>query len=196
MSASYDLAFAHAVRLAATALRTSAGMDPEAEAAPLATILRSDGPLDPDGLELLARLVTGDLRKVRPRVGETVLAHAVRRAGTAWRAGKDADPATTGAALAAALRSDPARLGAGERALLADLVTGEMRRGQNAPTKGAGHPHIVATVAAFRQKIEAGEARKNALIETASEFKLTARTLEKYLALAKERTKKEKGEID
>lgn len=187
MNASYDLAFAHAVRLAATGLRTASGIDPETEGAPLAAILRSDRPLDSDGLDLLARLVTGGLRKVRPRPGETVLAHAVRRAGTAWRAGKDTDPAKTGAALAAALRGDPARLGAGERALLADLVTGEMRRGQNAPTKGAGHSHVVAVVQTFRNWIASGSVRKQALEYTAEQFKISESTVARYVAMVEER---------
>lgn len=164
-------------------------MDPETEAAPLATILRGDGPLDPDGLELLARLVTGDLRKVRPRAGETVLVHAVRRAGTAWRAGKDADPATTGAALAAALRGDAACLGAGKRALLADLVTGDMRREwekrkeqdnkekqkeQNTSIKGVGHPKVLAIVQFYRAR-ESKAMRRRANEQSVAEY-LTSRS--------------------
>lgn len=178
---SYDKAFGDAVRMAATGLRTTSRMDPEIEAAPLAAILRSDRALDADGLELLARLVTGNLRKIAPRAGESMLAHAVRRAGTAWRHGKDMDPATTGAVLAACLRSNHARLEPGERALLADLMTGDLRRGTSAPTKGPGHSQIVAVVEAFHRKIDAGTLRKNALIETASELRISIRTIENHL---------------
>lgn len=183
MNVSYDLAFGHAVRQAAKGLRTAAGIDPEIAAAPLAAILRSGRALDPDGLELLARLVTGNLRKVRQPVGETIMAHAVRRTGTAWRHGKRDDPAITGAALAAALRGDPAHLGQGERALLADLVTGEWRRGVNRPSKGAGHTRIAAVVEAFRKKIADGTPRKVAIEDTADEFKTSPRTVERYLDL-------------
>ncbi|WP_126155285.1 hypothetical protein [Paracoccus haematequi] len=186
MNASYDSAFGDAVRRAATGLRTAAGIDPEIAAAPLAAILRSGRALDLDGLELLARLVTGNLRKVRQPVGETIMAHAVRRAGTAWRHGKRDDPAITGAALAAALRGDPARLGPGERALLADLVTGEWRRGENRPSKGAGNRHVAAVVEAFRNRVSIGTARKVALADTANQFSLTERTVETYLAMTAE----------
>lgn len=183
MNASYDLAFGHAVRQAATGLRTAAGIDPEVAAAPLAAILRSGHALDPDGLELLARLVMGDLRKVHQPAGESILAHAVRRAGTAWRHGKRHDPAITGAALAATLRGDSAHLGPGERALLADLVTGEWRRGVNRPSKGAGNAQVAAVVEAFRNRIATGMARKIALDDTKKQFKLTGRTIETYLAM-------------
>ncbi|MCJ1902870.1 hypothetical protein MR829_21250 [Paracoccus versutus] len=187
MSVSYDLAFAHAVRQAATGLRTSSGADPEIEGAPLAEILRSDRTLDAHGLELLAQLVTGNLRKVRQPAGESILAHAVRRAGAAWRRGKGADPLTTGAALASALRGDPARLGPGERALIADLVTGELRRGTSRPPKGAGHLHVETIVEAFRKRIADGLVRKNALNDTAIESKISERTIETYLAMTEER---------
>ncbi|SEI03392.1 hypothetical protein [Paracoccus alkenifer] len=154
MSAPYDTAFAHAVRQAATGLRTVSKVDPETEAAPLALILHSDRALDADGLELLAQLVAGKLRKVRQPAGESILAHAVRRAGAAWRAGKGADPATTGGPLADVLRAEverirhgaPSQVGPGERVLLADLVTGELRRGTARPPIGAGHPQVVAVV--------------------------------------------------
>lgn len=187
MSATYDTDFAHAVRLAATGLRTASGIDPEAEAAPLAAILRGDRALDADGLELLARLVTGDLRKVKQFAGETVLAHAVRRAGIAWRKGKGADPAATGARLAAILRDAPARLGPGERGLLANLVTGELRRGTSRPGKGAGHQDVTKVAEVFRKRIAAGQPRKTALIDTAIEFEITDRTVETYLAMVIER---------
>lgn len=187
MNAPYDLAFGFSVRLAATGLRTAPGVDPETEAAALATILLSDRTLDADGLELLARLVTGNLRKVHHPAGESILAHAVRRAGVAWRHGKDADPAQTGAALAQVLRDDPDCLGPGERALLADLVTGEMRKGQHAPPKGAGHPEVVAVVRDFRRNIFEGNARKNALSDTALKFNLTTRTVESYIAATEAR---------
>lgn len=189
MSATYDTDFAHAVRLAASGLRTASGIDPEAEAAPLAAILRSDRALEVDGLELLARLVTGDLRKARARAGETILAHAVRRAGVAWRKGKDVDPATTGARLAAVLRDGSARLGPGERNLLADLVTGELRKGTSRPGKGAGHQDVTEAVEAFRKRMASGQPRKVALIDTAAEFGITDRTIEKYVAMVTEREK-------
>lgn len=187
MSAPFDLAFGHAVRLAATGLRTASGVDPEIEASPLAVILRSDRALDADGLELLGRLVTGDLRKMRQPVGESILAHAVRRAGAAWRRSKDTDPATTGAALAERLRGNPDLLGPGERALLADLVMGELRKGQSAPPRGAGHSQVVAVVGAFRKRMAALEVRKNAIDDTAAAFKISKRTVEKYLSITEER---------
>lgn len=163
MSETYDHAFAHAVRQAATGLRTASKVDPEIEAAPLAAILRSDRALDADGLELLARMVTGDLRAPyagRVPAGESILAHAVRRAGAAWRDAKDADPATTGAALAAILRNDRPQIGPGERALLADLVIGELRRGTSRPPTGAGHSQVVAVVQYYRAREHKASRRK------------------------------------
>ncbi|RWR28546.1 hypothetical protein D2T29_16695 [Sinirhodobacter populi] len=182
-----DTDFAHAVRLAATGLRTASGIDPEIEGAPLAAILCSDRALDPDALELLARLVTGNLRKVIPPAGESIMAHAVRRAGTAWRKGKDADPTTTGAPLAAILRGDPARLGPGERALLADMVTGELRRGQSAPTKGAGHPDVLAVVEAVNKRLNEGDKLEFASEFVAAQFEIDKRTVFNYLKIARER---------
>lgn len=193
-----DTGFAHAVRLAATGLRSTSKVDPEIEAAPLAMILRGDRVIDADGLELLARLVTGKLRAPyggKVPQGETMLAHAVRRAGGAWRVGKGAHPATTGAALANMLRAEserirhgePPQIGPGERTMLARLVAGELRRGTSRPMIGAGHPQVVAIVQAFRKRMADGMARKNAALDTALEFDTTIRTVEIHLKAVKER---------
>lgn len=200
-----DAAFAHAVRQAATGLRTASKADPEKECAPLAAILRSDRELDADGLELMAQMVTGNLRA--PQDGETDFAREVRRAHATWaRKGRAkgrkgerdtyANRTTTGATLAAYLRAEveriqrgePPQIGLGERVMLAEmlcptpaLATAAELRGK--PPTGAGHSQVVAVVEAFRKRIAAGELRKNALIDTEEEFELATRTVENYLSM-------------
>lgn len=185
--AAYDLDFAHAVRLAATGIRPKAGVDPEIEGAALARYLRGTHELDGQGLDLLAELVTGKLRTIRQPVGETLLAHAVRLSGLAWRSGKDVDAETAGGALAGMLRDPATRIGVGERNLLADLVTGELRRGVSRPPKGAGRADITAVTAALRKQIDSGSLRKNALEDTARAFGLSVRTVQNYEAETKKR---------
>lgn len=188
----YDTEFAHAVRQAATGIRPKAGVDLVPEAALLGTILCSERALDPHGLELLALAVTGQLRKARlqPK-GETMFAHAVRRASAAWRSGKGKSPAVTGDALAIMLRSGQPVLGAGERELLAELfapipptVHNEL---QGRPGKGVGHPDVAAVMEMLQREIARGSVHKNAVVDTAKAFQITVRTVEKYEAMVRAR---------
>lgn len=186
MSAPCDLAFAHAVRRAAAGIRPKSGCDPEVAGEPAAALLRAGAAFGAVERELLAQMVTGALRKVRQPPGETALARALREAGAAWRGGKEADPATEGAALASMLRTGM-ELRPGERELVAQMITGEWRRGSSRPPVGAGHPRVVEVVAALRQKLADGAVRKNAVTDVAARFGLTARTVEAYEAMVQER---------
>ncbi|QCO56965.1 hypothetical protein EOK75_14290 (plasmid) [Pseudorhodobacter turbinis] len=188
----YDTEFSHAVRRAATGIRPQAGVDVAIEGAPLRAILCSEQSLNPAGLELLALAVTGQLRKARKQpIGETMFTHAVRRASAAWRGGKGKSPAVTGDALAIMLRSGQPALGAGERELLAELfapipptVHNEL---QGRPGKGVGHPDVVAVMEMLRDEIAKGSAHKNAIVDTAKAFQITARTVQEYEAMTRER---------
>lgn len=183
MSAPCDLAFAHAVRRAAAGIRPKSGCDPEVAGAAAASMLRAGAALGAVERELLAQMATGALRKVRQPPGETALAWALREAGAAWRSGKEVDPATEGAALASMLRTGM-ELRPGERELLAQMITGEWRRGSSRPPVGAGHPRVVEVVAALRA---VSGKRTAAVAEIAARFRLTARTVEAYEAMVQER---------
>lgn len=189
-----DTDFSRAVRLAATGLDVAHQADPAIAGEALAAILRDDRPLDAHGMELLAQMVTGRLRKRRQPDGESDLAQAVRSAGAAWRKAREANPAVTGVPLAAILRGDPSRLGAGERALLADLVTRGLRKSGGRPSMGAGHPQRVGMSEAFQAEIESGTKRKDAIDEIINDKKITGksvkihpRTLEKNVSKLKRR---------
>lgn len=169
----YDKEFADAVRLAARGLRTGSHMDPATDTATvgLALYLRSDQPLHADGLELMARLWTGKLRASyggKVLDNESEFARLIRDARRVWsRKGRikmrgkvqgkkkeiPVDPATTGVALAAMLHDPNRHIGPVEREWLADLVTGELRRGVSLPPKGAGHPKVIAAVQFFRARM-------------------------------------------
>lgn len=142
IGAAYDLEFRRAVQSAARGLRTGPYMDPMTDTGTvaLALYLRSNQPLQADGLELMARLWTGKLRASyggKVLDNESEFARLVRDARRVWsRKGRikvfdkeqgkkkerPVDPATTGAALAAMLRDPNRHIGPGERELLAELV--------------------------------------------------------------------------
>lgn len=192
MTNTCDTSFAHAVRLAATGIRSKAGVDVIAEAGPLREILCGEQTLDPQGLELLALAVTGKLRKIKQPSGEAKFAHAVRRASAAWRTGKYASPTIAGAMLADMLRSGEPALGLGERKELAELFAPQTpsslqdtRMGR--PPKGAGHAEVVAVVQMVQREVKQGAAQKYAVSITAEMFRLSIRTVEEYVAITKER---------
>lgn len=192
MNYATDTEFAYAVRLAASGLRPKAGFDVAIEGAALRSILCSERPLDPDGLELLAQAVTGQLRKSRKSpMGETIFAHAVRRASNAWRSGKGDVPISTGEALAGMIRTGKPVLGGGERVKLAELFAPippdilDAREGR--PPKQAGNLDVVAVVATLRALLACGALRKNSIADTAKIHKLSIRTVEEYEAKAKKR---------
>lgn len=193
MNTSYDIDFANATRRAATGIRPKSGVDVTVEGAPLRTILCSNRALDPCGLELLALAVTGRLRKVKlPPKGETMFAHAVRRASAAWRSGKGGSPSATGDALAVMLRSGQPALGAGERELVAELFAPLSPNAANAldgrPWKGGGHADVVAVVKMLRGELaKEGTVHKNAIIDTARHFHVSKRTVEQYEAKIRQR---------
>lgn len=183
MNAPYDLAFAQAVQRAAAGIRPKSGCDPEVAGEPAAALLRAGAALGAGERELLAQMAMGALRKVRQSPGESALARALREAGAAWRGGKGADPGTEGAALASLLRGG-AELRPGERELLAQMITGEWRRGSSRPPLGAGHPRVVEVVTALRA---IGGKRTAAVAEIAARFDITTRTVEAYEAMVRER---------
>lgn len=192
MNGTYDIGFAHAVRRAARGVRPKPNVDVTTEGAALAAILRSEGEFDAHGLDLLAKLVTGKLRKIKQPDGETMFAHAVRRAGAAFRKGKDVYPEVEGAVLAEMLRSGQPSLGPGERELLAQLATRSASALQlreltldGTPPVGAGHPRVVRAVETLWAKMEDGEVHKNAVLDTAKELGISPRTVEEYEALTK-----------
>ena len=84
----------------------------------------------------------------------------VVRAGHAFVAAKGKDPAKEGAALAEYLLSERP-LGADERQLLAELVTGLWRSGAGRKEISPGNPKVVEVVAALR-KLEAEGCKKEA----------------------------------
>jgi hypothetical protein len=188
-----DTNFAYAVRRAAIGIRLKAGADDIVEAGPLCAFLCSDRELDQHGLDLMALAVTGKLRKAKtPQRGETEFAEAVRRASAVWRAGKANSPSVTGDALAYMLRSGQPPLGAGERQELAELFSPQLpdihnvRKGR--PPKGSGHSDVVAVVKMLRCELEKGDVfRKNAILDTAKEFRISSRTVEHYEAITKKR---------
>lgn len=202
---SCDTKFAHAVRRAATGFRPKAKVDLVAETEPLRTVLCSDHPLDPHGLELLALAVTGNLRKLHSQPkGETMFALAVRRASAAWRPAKlpkhieyeEAEkrrPCNAGTGLAIMLRSGKPALGAGEREFLAELfapipptANNEL---QGRPGKGAGHTDVVKVVDWLRNELASGVHRKEAIYRAGQEYKISKRTVERYEAMVRERHK-------
>lgn len=113
--------------------------------------------------------------------GDANLIQLVARAGRAFRACEGLDPVVEGAALAEWLRSG-AEIGAVERELLAELVTGEWRRPQGAPKrKGAGHQDAIAIVQYYLQALNNSRGPKDAKHETANSFGISERTVERYL---------------
>jgi hypothetical protein len=192
MTATCDTGFAHAVRLASTGIRPKARVDVTVEAGPLRTILCSDQMLYQNDLELLALAVTAKLRKIKQPSGETMFAHAVRRASAAWRTGKNDSPIIAGAMLADMLRSGRPALGSGEREELAELFSPLAPTAFNSfngrPPKGAGQAKVVAVIKMLRHELtKEGSIRKNAIIDTAKEFKISIRTVEQYDAMVEER---------
>lgn len=113
----------------------------------------------------------------------------VARAGRAFVAAKGKDPEIEGAKLAEYLRSD-APLGAAEREVLAEFVTGHWRNRKGRPERlGPGHEYAIALVADYRRRIsEYGPRReKVAAQDTAEEFGETARTVRRYYKEARDR---------
>lgn len=111
------------------------------------------------------------------------------RAGRAFVAAKGKDPAGEGAKLAEYLRSD-APIGAEERELLAELVTGEWRNKKGRPERvGPGHKYATAVVAEYRRRVEEyGPKREEAAAQdTAKSFDTTTRTVRRYVQEARER---------
>lgn len=182
-----DTEFAYAVRLAASGLRPKAGVDVAFEGAALRSILCSERPLDPVGLELLAQAITGQLRKTgKPKVGETIFAEAVRRSSAAWRSGKGDSPSKTGAALARMLRAGIPVLGVGERARLAELLApippDKHNRREGRSPKGVGHKDVVKVMTTLRELMAGGSIRKNAISDTARIHRISIRTVEECVA--------------
>lgn len=91
-----------------------------------------------------------------------------------------------GAALAAILLSDRP-LGAGERALLAELVSEERGRLQGRPDRPAGDSAVVAAVADYRAAIKAGEMEKNAAPDAAKKYGVSANTIRAWDRAVRER---------
>ncbi len=113
----------------------------------------------------------------------------VARAGRAFVAAKGKDPAIEGAPLAEFLRSDEP-LGAGERELLAALVTGEWGLPKGRPQRvGPGHQDAAALVSDYRRRVsEYGPRREEAAAQdTAAKFGESTRTVRRYVQEAAER---------
>lgn len=103
----------------------------------------------------------------------------VVRAGHAFVAAKGKDPAKEGAALAEYLLSERP-LGADERQLLAELVTGLWRSGAGRKEISPGNPKVVEVVAALR-KLEAEGCKKEAAkMRVAADFGISRATVENY----------------
>lgn len=104
-------------------------------------------------------------------------ADLIKRAGHAFVNAKGKDPAIEGSELAELLRSD-APLGAGERELLAQLVTGDLRR----PTKKQRPSwEIRQNIVNFyiSRLINRGD-EESAAIETAEQFKVSKSKVRAY----------------
>lgn len=93
-----------------------------------------------------------------------------------------------GAALAAILLSDRP-LGAGERALLAELVEGELSRPHGRQPVGLWSPEVVAAVKRYRELVKAGKVRKAALSIAAEEAERSETWLRGWISDFDERTK-------
>ena len=106
----------------------------------------------------------------------------VARAGRAFVAAKGKDPESAGTALAEYLRSGQP-IGAGEREMLAQLVTGEWRNRKGRPERaGPGHPYAVALVEDYRQRCaDYGSGGEEAAAQdTAAQFGESRRTVRRY----------------
>lgn len=100
-----------------------------------------------------------------------------------------------GATLAAILRSDRP-LGVSERALLAELVEGELSRPHGRQPLGPGHPKVVSAVAEYRAAIKAGEMKKNAAADVAARAGVSLSTIRQWDKITRRRTEALRRPID
>lgn len=113
----------------------------------------------------------------------------ILRAGRAFVAAKGKDPTIEGAKLAEFLRSDEP-LGADEREMLAQMVTGEWRSPKGRPERvGPGHQYAVAIVSDYRRRVlEYGpNGEEAAAQDTAAAFEESTRTVRRYAKEVRDR---------
>lgn len=115
---------------------------------------------------------------------------AVRRAGAAFVAAKGKNPTIEGADLAELLLSG-AEIGPGEREMLAELVTGQWRRGAGEAGKARElHPEskvVLEIVSSLRDKVAGGIKKEAAKSEVAASFCVSRATVENYEKMILER---------
>lgn len=110
---------------------------------------------------------------------EAGFSNLVARAGQAFVAAKGKDPEIEGALLAEYLLSDRP-LGADERTLLAEMVTGCWRKPAGRGKVLPGQRQVIEVVAALRVAVDAGVPKEAAKAEVAAKFGLSVGTVENY----------------
>jgi hypothetical protein len=122
---------------------------------------------------------------------EAGFSNLVARAGRAFVAAKGKDPEIEGALLAEYLLSDRP-LGADERTLLAEMVTGCWRKPAGRGKVFPGQRQVIEVVAALREAVDAGTPKESAKLEVAKKFGVTRGTVENYERMTIEREKIQK----
>ncbi len=110
---------------------------------------------------------------------EAGFSNLVARAGRAFVAAKGKDPEIEGALLAEYLLSDRP-LGADERTLLAEMVTGCWRKPAGRGKVFPGQRQVIEVVAALREAVDARVPKEAAKAEVAVKFCLSVGTVENY----------------
>jgi hypothetical protein len=122
----------------------------------------------------------------RTGVGEAYFTEMVVRAGRAFVAAKGKNPIEEGGPLAEYLRSERP-LGADERQMLADLVTGDWRNRAGRKEVTPSSPRVIKIVKALRKHEADGMKKEAAKMQVASDFGVARATVENYERMTRER---------